>query len=76
MTPPPDILVPAPTEIGATGDCESLVKEAASSPVRPRLRLMRLLAIPELKLDQNPLTIVPIPVSPWVAEVPNMPFFV
>ena len=52
--------MPAPTDCEALrvwGAGAGVAMLATSSLVRPRLRFRRLLAIPELKDDQRPLTL-------------------
>src|SRR5262249_10223214 len=80
MTPPAIEFVPAPTDRGTRFFCRCSISFVASLLGIPRLWVRSVLAMPLLKLDQRPdmlwPTRAPIPVRPWLAGAPNMPFLV
>lgn len=70
------MLVPAPTDWDVERFCGvGVAMLATSSLLRPRLRFRRLLAMPELRLDQRPLTLWPM-VAPMPLTLADMVFFV
>ncbi len=71
ITPPAEIFVPAPTDCEVFRGGLGASIRATSSLVRPRLRFSKLLAMPELKLDHNPLTLWPTlaPIPETLAEI-------